>query len=77
MKEVFEGRIVDIDKEDGGQALICHMEDGRADEPMFVRIQSWDPTREHPKVKNLKGALVRVTVEVLEYAPVPGDRPLG
>jgi len=65
-KQVFEGKITDIDIEDGGRAMIAHMDDSDPNEKMFIRIQSWDDTKEHLKMKQLYGATVRVTIEILD-----------
>lgn len=54
-----------VDTQDGGQAQIveftCDKEVG-----VFVRVQSWDPDKEHPNIKLMMNKRVRVTVEILE-----------
>jgi hypothetical protein len=64
---VAEG-VGDLDVEDGGQALIVHVDAGDdVDEGWFVRVQSWSERKQHePWVAALHGKRVRVTVEVLD-----------
>ncbi len=54
-----------VDKEDNGAALIGNMIEG-VSQQMFVRVQSWDRSREHDEIKKLVGKKVRVIVEVVE-----------
>lgn len=56
---VIEGT-VDYKPEDDGQALVATVHDGR---PVFVRIQSWDETRQHQTALRLAGKRVRVVIE--------------
>lgn len=73
-KYVFEGQLT-VEKDDGGMALIGELPDTELVDPhMFVRLQSWDKTKVHPVMSKLNGALVRITVEVLEYPLVTGDK---
>lgn len=66
-KYVFEG-LIKVDYEDSKQAAIGQV-DGydNKDPTLFIRIQGWDETRQHPTLSNIDGGIVRVTVEVLEY----------
>ena len=69
MKLVFEGNLAPPDIEDGKQSYTFDIEDV-AHPRMFVKLHSWDPTKEHIEAKHLvDGALVRVTVEVLDFRP--------
>ena len=65
----FSGKITPqhVDSEDGGKALICTFVD-KPDEPagLFVRVQSWDESKEHTDFNKLIGRKVRVTVEILD-----------
>ena len=54
----------DLNIEDGGRALICEVPTPD-DETFFVRLQSWDDTKEHATFKKFAGRLVRVTVETV------------
>lgn len=51
--------------EDGGQAMIAELTDGR-EEGLFVRVQSWDPGREHAEMRSMMGRRISVTIEVLD-----------
>lgn len=68
-KIVIEGQIrpEQVDVEDGGMAMI-----GQPDEeslhPFFVKLQSWDETKQHTTFKNFIGKRVRVTVEIIDDA---------
>jgi hypothetical protein len=69
-KFVIEALSGEPDVEDGGQARILHIE---SDDPKhchsafhFIRLQSWDETREHAIIRQFEGKRVRVTVEVIE-----------
>ncbi len=64
-EEMFDEKNAMIDVEDGGCAMIAHIED-EADVGMFVRIQSWDESKEHKDFKSLIGKKIRVTIEVIE-----------
>lgn len=53
-----------VERQDGGQAMIVQFDN--ADEAVVVRLQSWDPTKEHTDMSALIGKKVRITVEVIE-----------
>ena len=55
-----------VDVQDGGQAQIVEFFSSNMGEGLFVRVHSWDPSREHPDMALIMGKRVRVTVEVLE-----------
>lgn len=57
-----------FDIEDSGQAIILTTAgDGVEGGPgMFVRVQSWDETRQHEELRKFNGRRLRVTVEVIE-----------
>lgn len=55
-----------VDVQDGGQAQIVEFFSSNMVEGLFVRVHSWDPSREHPDMALMMGKRVRVTVEVLE-----------
>lgn len=65
-KVVMEG-LVDLHKEDGGMALIAENIEHNPGAPngMFVRLQSWDETKQHTVLWDFAGRKVRVTVEVI------------
>lgn len=74
MRIILEGPLLpeQIDTEDGGQAVIVHHENDlrdQTDDGLFVRIQSWDSTREHTEITHLlkaaTGKRIRVTIEVV------------
>jgi len=56
---------VPCSQQDGGQAMIIEMGTG-IESQMFVRLQSWDVTREHAEMQTLMGKRISVTVEVLD-----------
>jgi hypothetical protein len=56
--------VAEIESDDGGLAMIIEI-DGGEDEPVFVRLQSWDSTKQHPVLRQLGGKRLRVTVEVV------------
>lgn len=70
MKIILETPIFGLEnlrREDSGCALIEDVgTDGVEDNGVFVRIQSWDETKEHKDFNALKGKRVRVTIEVVE-----------
>lgn len=70
MKIVLETPIFgmeDLSVEDSGCALIESIgQDSDDDTGMFVRVQSWDETKEHKDFNAFKGKRVRVTIEVVE-----------
>ena len=72
MKIEFNGRIK-WDKEDGGMARIATIDDmvggSDPDRGLFVRVQSWDETKEHLLAKKLTGKKVKITIEVLSITP--------
>jgi len=55
-----------VDVQDGGQAQIVEFFSSNMGEGLFVRLQSWDPDREHADMALMMGKRVRVTVEILE-----------
>ena len=64
MRRVQEHEIP-VQQQDGGQAWIAEF--GMPDETgMFVRLQSWDPARDHGGMNLLMNKRVRITVEVVE-----------
>lgn len=67
-KRVYEGYLEIESVDDSGRARIASVVEQVADpdDQMFVRVQSWDESCEHPQFKNFEGKRVRVTVEVLE-----------
>ena len=67
MKIVMEGVLDEVDREDGGMALIGHgIEENPEHEGFFVRLQSWDETKEHKTFNQLRDRKLRVTVEVID-----------
>lgn len=69
MKIILETAIFgleDLRSEDGGCALIEDIEPKEEDDCLFVRVQSWDETKEHKDFNALKGKRVRITIEVVE-----------
>jgi aromatic ring-cleaving dioxygenase len=54
-----------VDVQDGGQAQIVEFF-GYNMEGLFVRVQSWDPDKEHANMALMMGKRVRVTVQILE-----------
>jgi hypothetical protein len=54
-----------VDTQDGGQAQIVEFTCAN-DVGVFVRVQSWDPDKEHAHMALMMGKRVRVTVEILE-----------
>lgn len=57
----WEGKI-ESTAQDGGQAKIAEINDAG---PLFVRLQSWDETREHAAFAEFEGKRVRITIEVV------------
>lgn len=57
----------EVEYQDSRQAAIVEVNDGGPDdeEGVFVRVQSWSPSSEHPFIDSLVGRRVRVTIEVL------------
>lgn len=66
MKVVMEG-VTEFHKEDGGMALIAENfeHEPHAANGMFVRLQSWDETKQHAMARQFEGKKVRITVEVI------------
>lgn len=54
-----------VSVQDGGKAQILEFA-GSNEIGLFVRVQSWDPDREHADMALMMNKRVRVTVEVLE-----------
>lgn len=36
------------------------------EEGLFVRLQSWDPGREHAEMRSMMGRRISVTIEVMD-----------
>ena len=51
--------------QDGDQALIIEV-NSCVSECVFVRIQSWDESKQHRELEVLKDKRLRVTIEVLD-----------
>jgi uncharacterized protein (DUF433 family) len=68
IKKVFEGVLHIESVEDGGQARVAMLNKTELSdhETMFVRVQSWDESCDHPDFKRFEDKKVRVTVEVIE-----------
>lgn len=78
--KVFEGQVpgpftgkfvtvgnVEARYEDSRMAMIVQIDDNEEyDNGMFVRIQSWDETKQHADASRMLGKRVRVTVEIIE-----------
>ena len=67
------GGMCGIKTEDNGRAMIMYAGDeeplklvGYDDHCLFVRLHSWDESRQHRTFKSLMGRKVRITVEVVE-----------
>lgn len=58
--------LVEPEAEDRKMALIATIYDDNDDNHIFVRIQSYDETREHPVMNQLKNKKVKVTIEIIE-----------
>jgi len=54
-----------VSVQDGGQAQIVEFA-GSNEVGLFVRLQSWDPDRQHADMALMMNKRVRVTVEILE-----------
>lgn len=77
-KEVFEGFLRILFREDSGQCLVCEVEDeeeiDEEDDPedgIFVRVHSWsdqtlDREPDHGRVERFIDKKVRITLEVIE-----------
>jgi len=64
-KIILEG-IVKLDSEDGGMSLVDYDFAQDDFDPFFVRLFSWDETKEHSTIRMMEGKKVRVTVEIIE-----------
>ena len=64
-KIVIEG-IVKLDSEDSGFCLVDYYFSQDFDNSFFVRLFSWDETKEHSTIRMMEGKKVRVTVEIIE-----------
>jgi hypothetical protein len=51
--------------EDGGQAMIVEFGAGSS-EGLWVRLQSWDPSKEHAEITSMMGRRISVTIEVMD-----------
>jgi len=58
--------LAEPEPEDQKMALIATIYDDNDDNHIFVRIQSYDETREHPVMNQLKNKKVKVTIEIIE-----------
>lgn len=57
----------DISKQDGGQAIIITLTPKDGEESgLFVRLQSWDPKKEHSHLQPFLNKRLRVTVETID-----------
>lgn len=74
MQIILEGPVVleHLDTEDSGMALIYHLDsdlEGHQESGLFVRIQSWDETKDHTQMTQLlkaaTGKRIRVTIDVV------------
>lgn len=59
---VFHSNSLWFDREDNGCALISQLDEGESSDGLFVRVQSWDPTKKHELALKLRGKRVRVEV---------------
>ncbi len=68
MRKVYEGTVVEIRKEDGGQALIAEVQDNpEAEKGIFIRVQSWDEDLAHEEWNKLgfkEGKKVKFVITV-------------
>ena len=64
-KIVLEG-IVKLDSEDGGMCLVDYDFSQDDSSTFFVRLFSWDDTKEHATIRMMEGKKVRVTVEIID-----------
>jgi len=70
MKKVYDCVVEEIEKEDGGKAIIAHVDpQDNADslKGVFFRIQSWDDDGNHEEFKALglkEGQQIKVTLEL-------------
>ena len=57
---------IDLDIEDGGMALIYHIESSNIPD-VFIRFQSWDDDKKH-KIFNecFRGRKIKVTIETTD-----------
>jgi hypothetical protein len=51
--------------QDGGMSMIAELGTGN-EEGLFVRLQSWDPSKEHSELTSMLGRRISVTVKVLD-----------
>jgi hypothetical protein len=56
----------DVDIEDSGCAVICHVSDDKADEGIHARIISWSANKNHADIQQFIGHRVRVTLERID-----------
>lgn len=71
MTKLFEVEQVinrsDVDTEDSGCAKIVDVApDDDQEDGMFVRIQSWSDSTDHPDFDKMIGKRIRVTIEILD-----------
>ncbi len=65
MKPIVIEDLAIVSSDDGGIARIIEVNDGVEDH-LFIRIQSWDISREHTAMRPLEHKRLRVTIEVVE-----------
>lgn len=54
---------IPVEVDDGGQAMIAEFS-GSGE--LFVRVQSWDETKQHGWMSQLMGRRIRVTIEAID-----------
>lgn len=63
-KYTFDGEFkLDDGRTDGGRSLWGEM--FKDDHPLFVRIMSWDESRQHKAIRTMVGRKVKVTIEIV------------
>lgn len=56
-----------VDYQDGKQAMIVELGgDNTIDPNFFMRLQSWDESKQHDFLKSLLGKQVKITIEIIE-----------
>lgn len=68
IKKVFEGILDQESTEDSGKSIICDIveADENHHDTMFLKVQSWDETKEHNQISQFINKKVRITIEVIE-----------
>lgn len=59
---VFNG-VVNFKEEDNGCALIAEIDN---DEVFFIRLHSWDNTKQHEQAQLFAGKKVKITIETMD-----------